>query len=153
MNPDQPIPDFPETSTLFVFTPTPGTTWNLTLDSFTQALRRREGEEAFVHTKADGGAYGPSDEHDWWFDITVAGATFEGIGSGVSGDEGLSLRNATAGAAAEFAAWLIQELVPANGRVDFNTRAGMEAGLPDEVLTERTIAGLEAVFREHLADM
>ncbi|MBD0675474.1 hypothetical protein [Streptomyces sp. CBMA156] len=153
MTPDQPVPEFPETSTLFVFTPVPGTTWNLTLDAFTQALRRREGEEAFVHTKADGGAYGPSDENDWWFDFTVAGTTFEGIGSGVSGDEGLSLRNATAGVAAEFAAWMVQELVPANGRVDFNTRAGMEAGLTDEVLTERTATGFEAVFRDHLGDL
>ncbi|MFE7526830.1 hypothetical protein ACFU7Y_14020 [Kitasatospora sp. NPDC057542] len=153
MTPDQPEFPFPETSTLFVFTPTPNTTWNLTLDTFTQALRRREGEQAFVHTTADGGAYGPSDENDWWFDFTASGTTFEGIGSGVSGDEGVSLRNATAGAAAEFAAWLIQELVPANGRVDFNTRAGMEAGLSDEVLAEPTAARLEAVFREHLSDL
>ncbi|UKZ02866.1 hypothetical protein BOQ63_001655 (plasmid) [Streptomyces viridifaciens] len=65
----------------------------------------------------------------------------------------MSLRNATAGAAAEFAAWLSQELVPANGQVDFNTRAGMEAALPDEILAEHTVAGLEAIFREHLSDL
>ncbi|MFD5616671.1 hypothetical protein [Kitasatospora sp. NPDC127060] len=147
----QPLPEFSETSTLFIFTPASGTTWNLTLDAFTQALRRREGEQAFVHTKADGGAYGPTDENDWWFDFTTAtGTTYEGIGSGAAGDEGLSLRNATAGAAADFAAWLIRDLVPANGRIDFNTRAGMEAGLPDEILTDDTVTGLETVFREHL---
>ncbi|MEU4588640.1 hypothetical protein AB0F92_42510 [Kitasatospora aureofaciens] len=152
MTSDAPFP-FGETSTLFIFTPAHGTTWNLTLDGFTQALRRKEGDKAFVHTKADGGAYGPSSEHDWWFDITAAGATYEGIGSSASGDEGLCLRNATAGAAAEFAAWMLREIVPPGAGVEFNTRIGMESGLDDEVLAARTVAELEAVFREHLEDM
>ncbi|MFI9365538.1 hypothetical protein ACIG5E_31475 [Kitasatospora sp. NPDC053057] len=137
---------------MFVFTPTPGTTWNLTVDNFTQALHRREGDEAYIHTHADAeGSYGPRDEHDWWFAFSATGESWAGTGSPAAGDhEGVALDEATAGAAAEFAAWVLRELVPPGAGMEYNTRVGMESGLPDEVLTENTVTELDAVFRKHL---
>ncbi|MGW3046267.1 hypothetical protein ACWC9T_41320 [Kitasatospora sp. NPDC001159] len=135
---------------MFIFTPTPGTTWNLTLDNVTQALRRREGEEAFIYTKTDDDG-GPRDEHDWWFAFTAIGESWAGTGSSATGDhEGVTLDEATAGAAAEFAAWMLRELVPPGAGMDYNTRGGVESGLPDEALAENTVAELDAVFRKHL---
>ncbi|MFF7459140.1 hypothetical protein [Kitasatospora sp. NPDC008115] len=156
MAPEQPYPFSIEEDdrTMFIFTPPAGGTWRLDAGRFTEALRRREGENAFVHTKADGGAYGPRSEHSWWFDFTVAGVTHEGIGAGAAGDhEGVSLKDATAAVAAEFAHWVCEELLPPGAAVEFNSEIGLEAGLDDGVLTQHTVADLEAVFRGHLADL
>ncbi|MER7848375.1 hypothetical protein ABTZ03_31065 [Kitasatospora sp. NPDC096077] len=123
----------------------------MTADSFLHALRRRQGEEMEIYTHADGG---PSDEHGWWFGFTLDDQAHDGAGSGCRGDnEGVSIFNTTATVAAHFAAWVLQALVPPGGGADFNTRAAMEAGLPDEVLTHHAAAELETVFREHLADL
>ncbi|WP_030055205.1 hypothetical protein [Streptomyces novaecaesareae] len=138
----------PEPTTTFILTPAPGTTWGMTADTFLDALRRRQGGEAEIQTHADGG---PSDKHGWWFGFTVGDVGHDGAGSScLGGNEGVSIFKTTVDVAAEFAAWVCAELVPDGAAVDFNSRVGMEAGLPDELLTARTVQDLEAVFREHI---
>jgi hypothetical protein len=146
--PPHPFPVIPpeEIALYWIFTPPGDTGWGMTLDTFREALLRRDPEE---YTRIwDDPADGPDQGTTMSFGITLADEPIEGIAS-VNG-EGASLSDATAAQAAEFAEWLRTEIVPLGGSVQCNTRQGIEAELPSIDVTGLHGLALLDVLIDHV---
>ncbi|MEY9937011.1 hypothetical protein [Streptacidiphilus sp. MAP5-3] len=130
---------------LWIFSGPEGEDIGLTLDGFAQALSVRE-PEPFTSIW-DSPADGPYAGTTMTFAITLAGELVEGIVSTRS--EGVSLREATATEAVEFAIWMRDALVADRAVLTVNTRQGTEDDLPDIPVTGRPDSQLAEGFNEH----
>ncbi|MFJ5633902.1 hypothetical protein ACIQF5_14745 [Streptomyces goshikiensis] len=103
--------------TLYVFTPLDGQTWGVTYDSLKACLLERDPDE-FVRIQ-EGGQIRGSVMH---YGITLDGEELEGYAR--VRPEGVSILDSTAQAAANFACWLREYVVPEGLAMTFNTAWG-----------------------------
>ncbi|MFE9804128.1 hypothetical protein ACFYP6_35715 [Streptomyces goshikiensis] len=129
--------------TMYVFTPAEGQTWGLTYDSLKASLLERDPDE-FVRIQ-EGGQIRGSVMH---YGITLDGEELEGYAR--VRPEGISILGSTAQAAANFAGWLREHVVPAGRAMTFNTAWGLEEDLSDAAVPEVTRPRLVAAFLAHL---
>ena len=143
--PPDPVED---TQLLFIFTPPDGQSWNMTLEGFQHVLLGRD-PEGCTHFEAAGEDVVPYNE-SLDFGFTLAdGEVLEGFAQ--AEPQGAALKNCTAAQAAEFAAWLREEILPVDATLTVNTRPGLEWELPDEVLPEgTTVAEVTELLLSHV---
>ncbi|WP_406133232.1 hypothetical protein [Streptomyces zaomyceticus] len=131
--------------TMYVFGPAEGSAWGLTYEGIEAKLRERK-TDTFV--RVDEGDEGPVRGSVMHFGITLGEEELEGIAK--RSPEGIAIEDCTAHAAAEFAKWLWDNVVPDGSSITFNTEWGLEADLPDALVPDVPRPRLVATFLAHL---
>ncbi|WP_405852492.1 hypothetical protein OG361_07155 [Streptomyces sp. NBC_00090] len=131
--------------TMYVFGPAEGSAWGLTYEGIEAKLRERK-TDTFV--RVDEGDEGPVRGSVMHFGITLGEEELEGITK--RSPEGIAIEDCTAHAAAEFAKWLWDSVVPGGSSITVNTEWGLEADLPDAIVPDVPRPRLVATFFAHL---
>ena len=140
------LPPIEKHALYWIFVAPPEHTWHMTLDSFRQALLRRD-PEAFTRIWDHPGS-GPARGVTMSFGITLDDELVEGI-AGVR-SEGAAIRYATASQATEFAGWLSREIVPPGEPIQIATREGTEASVADVVVNDVSPQRLLDLLLDHV---
>ncbi|MFE5861914.1 hypothetical protein ACFQ77_15350 [Streptomyces virginiae] len=133
--------DLPQLRTMYVFSPADGESWGLTFEEFRSHLLARNPDEFL---RLDEGRTGPVRRASLHFGITFDDEALEGFA--VLTPEGVAIRDCTAHAAANFAVWLREEVIPQDKAITFNTDGGIEGQSPDSPLPDVTRPRLVAAF-------
>lgn len=131
--------------TMYIFTPIPGESWGLTYQNLEAKLRERDPDE-FIRVQEDPGGPVPGDS--MYFGITLEEEPFDGTAK--LSPEGVAIKDCPAQAAAVFADWLRDTIVPDEMAITYNTEWGLEERLPDTPLPDVPRPRLIATFFEHL---
>ena len=132
----------------WILMPPSGRTWHMTLDSFRQALLRRNPEEftrVWDHP-GDGRFRGVTMS----FGITLDDERVEGFAGVPPRSEGAAIQFATPIQAVEFAGWLGREIVPQGEPIQISTREGTEAEVADITVEDVSPEPLLGVLLDHV---
>ncbi|MFF4520471.1 hypothetical protein [Streptomyces bluensis] len=132
--------------TLFIFTPPPGSTWDLTFTRLKELLLALD-PEAFTRTE-DPRDDLPGGGPFMFFEAALGDDDIEGMAK--RDPEGVAVQNCTVPRAAEFVEWLRASVVPQGGVITFNTEWGLESGLPDALVPTASEAELVDLFLTHI---
>lgn len=134
--------------TIFIFVPPQGLPegWSLTASRFAESLGVRH-PGASTH-RWSGESAGESLSFTF---TTSSGAEAEGTVGLIP--NGVAIKNCTSAEAAEFAHWLLHEVVPPDGLMQANIREGVEWDLPPVDLPRGALAELEHILTSRVADI
>ncbi|MEU8567145.1 hypothetical protein AB0C51_02090 [Streptomyces pathocidini] len=119
--------------------------WDLSFDTFTEALRARD-PEAFARRRVS-----PLNGESLLIGFSLPDTILEVI---VKVDpDGVVLMESTAAQAAGFAVWLRDNVVPEGAEVEFNVRPAVEAGLPNRPLPTGDASAVEEALLAYVSDI
>lgn len=137
-----------EQRVMYLFCPAEGSSWGLTFDGFTTALRERTPEEFVSLREPPPADPAPPRAPRLAFGFTIDDEVLEGFAK--EQPEGAAILDSDAHSAAEFALWMRDSIVPSGTPVTFITEWGIMEELPFTVLPDDSREAMIAAFVAHI---